>query len=486
MLLSELEPLTCILKTLIPEEEPSYVNDNHNDNDNYKNEIEMVETCLQLIYDYVNSNPTSISEPDFEDDMLIDIKELFTIHFEGDTLFNEDAEDEIDNIIDVAASIFYDNFMPRRSQKSVCPNKRSIKEIKYLEKQIKELSEIEQPEQRTPEWYKFRHNLITASNAYKAFEGQSSQNQLIYEKCEQQEIDKDNIQKHQVNTNSTLHWGQKYEPISVMIYEDKYKTKVGEFGCIQHSQYSFLGASPDGINIDKENGRYGRMLEIKNIVNREINGIPKKEYWIQMQLQMETCDLNECDFLETKFVEYSSWNEFEEDIDEDEYEDGNNITISNDGCQKGVIIHFNKKDGNPFYVYKPLNIICPDEIEEWEQKMIEDYESMQHGYTFMRFIYWKLEECSCVLVLRNKKWFQDNIEQLKNIWSIIEEERKTGHSHRAPNRRVKKEIDGESSQLNSGTQLNSGCLINLKNKSNININVIKIRTESFDETKANM
>ena len=78
MLLSELEPLTCILKTLIPEEEPSYVNDNNNDNDNYKNEIEMVETCIQLIYDYVNANPTSISEPDFEDDMLIDIKELFS------------------------------------------------------------------------------------------------------------------------------------------------------------------------------------------------------------------------------------------------------------------------------------------------------------------------------------------------------------------------------------------------------------------------
>ena len=29
------------------------------------------------------------------------------------------------------------------------------------------------------------------------------------------------------------------------------------------------------------------MLEIKNPVSREITGIPKEEYWIQMQLQME-------------------------------------------------------------------------------------------------------------------------------------------------------------------------------------------------------
>jgi len=476
MLLNELEPLTCILNSLTPEEEPSYINDAHNN----KNEIEMIETCLQLMYDYINENPTSISEPDFEEDMFTDIKELFTIHFQGDTFFNEDAEDEIDNIIDTAASIFYDNFLPRRSQRSVCKNKRSINEIKYLEKQIKELSELEQPEQRTSEWYKFRHNLITASNAYKAFENQNTQNQLIYEKCqplfipENENENDNNIQKQQVNTNSTLHWGQKYEPISVMIYEDKYKTKVGDFGCIQHPQYSFLGASPDGINIDKDNGRYGRMLEIKNIVNREINGNPKKEYWIQTQLQMEVCNLDECDFLETKFVEYSNWNEFEED--NDEYD--NNITLSKDGSLKGIIIYFHTNDGKPFYAYKPLHIISSDEIENWEQNMIEHYESNEYGYTFLKFIYWKLEEYSCVLVLRNKKWFEDNIEQLKNIWSIIEEERKTGHTHRAPNKRVKKEIECES------LQSNSGCLLNIKNKSIIS--VIKIRTESFDETKANM
>ena len=64
-----------------------------------------------------------------------------------------------------------------------------------------------------------------------------------------------------------------------------YKTCIGEFGCIQHPEYPFLGASPDGINILKDNPRFGRMLEIKNIVNRDITGIPKKEYWVQMQMQ---------------------------------------------------------------------------------------------------------------------------------------------------------------------------------------------------------
>ena len=32
-----------------------------------------------------------------------------------------------------------------------------------------------------------------------------------------------------VNVNTPLHWGQKYEPLSVLIYEDKFNTKVEDF-----------------------------------------------------------------------------------------------------------------------------------------------------------------------------------------------------------------------------------------------------------------
>ena len=80
------------------------------------------------------------------------------------------------------------------------------------------------------------------------------------------------------------------------------------------------------------------MLEIKNIVNREIDGIPKKEYWIQMQLQMEVCDLDECDFLETKFTEYDSSEAYWDNVIENE---GNHV-------KKGVIMYFHTKEGKAF------------------------------------------------------------------------------------------------------------------------------------------
>jgi hypothetical protein len=239
-----------------------------------------------------------------------------------------------------------------------------------------------------------------------------------------------------VNTNTPLHWGQKYEPLSVMFYENKYNSKVEDFGCIQHEHYSFLGASPDGIITDKNSDRYGRMLEIKNVVNREITGIPKKEYWVQIQLQLEVCNLDQCDFLETKFIEYPDKEAFYKDTDNKD----TILTKSLEGKQKGIILQFYTKEGRPFYKYKPLNIETQKQIQEWEESEVEKYESEPYQYNFIKFIYWKLEILSCVLVLRNKEWFKNSIVQLEKVWRIIEHERVHGYEHRAPNKKPKKEL----------------------------------------------
>jgi putative phage-type endonuclease len=481
MLINELEELEDILDTIVAddEEEPKLLESD--------DEVDCVETCMQLMSDYIDENPTAISEPDFHEEMIENIKELFLIEF-GYFFFDtqrENFEEELEEIIEVAAKLFYSQIIPQRSYDSTFiktkPN------IEKIEEQVTKLKNKPQPQQRTKEWYEHRHNLITASNAYKAFENESSRNQLIYEKCVplKQFIENDDTTITQktplpVNVNTAMHWGQKYEPLSVMIYEDKYKTRIGDFGCIQHETYQFLGASPDGINIDKTSPRYGRMLEIKNPVNREIDGVPKKEYWIQMQLQMENCDLDECDFLETQFVEYESEDAFKNDGDFSETENGD---------IKGVIMYFSSKEGVPIYKYKPLHVDCYEDFEVWEQQQMTEQEVATN--TWIKNIYWKLEEFSCVLVLRNKKWFQDNIGQMEELWKIVEKERVQGYSHRAPMKRVKPVVSDTS-------QLQSGCLINI-NKVNGKTNVaqetivagspsaaapiFRIRTESIDETK---
>ena len=274
---------------------------------------------------------------------------------------------------------------------------------------ITALESIPQPEQKSPEWYIFRHDHITASNAWKALSSQANKNQLIYEKCLPMNTEK---YKPTLNENS-LTWGHKYEPLSNLIYEIKMNTKVKEFGCIEHPIYKFLAASPDGIVVGENN--YGRMLEIKNVVSRVIDGCPKKEYYVQMQLQMEVCNLDECDFVETKFIEYDGFQQFIEDT-----------TID-----KGVIAVF-VKDNKFIYEYMPFDQNI--NIDEWTDNMIEKYKC--DGEWFKN-IYWKLDVFSCVLVKRNKEWFNAAINHLDELWKIVCEERQTGEFvKRAPKKRT--------------------------------------------------
>jgi putative phage-type endonuclease len=422
MLISELEDLDDILDSLIFEDEPSIFNDIY--------AVELVETALHLMDEYINLHPHVISEPDFHDILIEEIKDLFYIQLEEqiETLNNgNDIEDDMNELLEDAFIIFVSTFYPDKLQNHKYDiSEYDSEEIDLIEEKIQKLREIPQPEQRTPEWYQFRWNLITASNAWKAFESQSTINQLIYEKCQPLKSNGDDEEGlvKMVNVNTPLHWGQKYEPLSVLIYEQNYCTKVEDFGCIKHPNYAFLGASPDGINVNKESHLYGRMLEIKNVVSREINGIPKKEYWTQMQLQMEVCDLDECDFLETKFIEYPDYNSYKNDIE---------------GKMKGIFIHFHAKNGKPFYSYKPLDIINQEDINIWEGNTLSLYQSEPYNYTYMKFIYWKLDKLSCVLVVRNVEWFKNNIAQLERVWKTIEKERISGYEHRAPVRKTKKE-----------------------------------------------
>ena len=434
------------LDMLIPEESPPLF-----DNEDFT--VDCVETCLQLMHSYVEEDPLVTSDPDFKEFLLDEVKDLFIESIEetsGPYWYDKEFwSDELDDFLEIVYELFVDQIMPQTSY--------AIETDSYMiAEKLKKIDSKPKHEQRTKAWYEYRYNLITASSAHKAFDTLSSKNQLIYEKCQPLVIEDRN--SGSVNLNSTLHWGQKYEPVSTLLYEDIFKTKVSEYGCIQHDIYKFLGASPDGIMTNPELPRYGRMLEIKNIVNREINGIPKKEYWIQMQLQMETCDLDECDFLETKFMEYDSYTDFNKD--------GSFLTSEKEE-RKGVILYFSNRQGKPLYIYKPLQMDFKEFDEVWEQEQMALYEGQ--GYTWIRNIYWRLEKLSCVLIKRNREWFKNNIGILAEVWSLIEKERVIGCEHRAPKKR--------SNSLSGKSEVFTGCLIGKR------LQVIKVRTESIDETK---
>ena len=324
-----------------------------------------------------------------------------------------------------------------------------------------------QPEQRTREWYEFRYAGLTASSIWKALDTTAARNNLIYEKCKPLDLEK---KEGVVNINTPFHNGHKYEPLSIMIYEYIHNTTVGEFGCVEHDDTPFIKASPDGINIDPKNKLYGRMVEIKNPTTRKISGVPKKEYWIQMQIQMEVWGLDECDFLETSFKEYENEDEFLKDSDTE-----NTYSRTAEHKRKGIILMFN--DGKkPIYEYAPIDA-DKKTIDCFLEEKFTEYKNI----TWIKNIYWKLDTYSCVLVPRNKKWFKYAHPILQNTWDTILKERVSGYSHRKPCKRSAKKILSPK----SFEELNTKVTKLFPNNSEINHNavnaVIKIRTESFDK-----
>jgi putative phage-type endonuclease len=400
---------------------------------------DLYECSLIIFNTYIEAYPLHFADENFDDLLHISCQHLLNITIQE--MFAKKYSDYVlntvsDEIMNLSYREFYTNFSPKRSYEKTFVRSSVLHDI--IENKINMIKNKPQPEQRTPEWFEFRHNLITASSAGKIFESLSSINQIIYEKCSPM-VDRSNMSNMPVNTSSPLHWGQKYEPVSILFYEHKYNTKVEDFGCIQHDKYKFLGASPDGIITDKNSNLHGRMLEIKNVVSRVITGIPKKMYWIQMQLQMETCDLNDCDFLECQFKEYPDQESFNNDGD---------FKYTENEQLKGIILYF-EVDNRPIYEYMPLTM-KEDEYNIWKNEMMGKYDK------FMKVIYWKLDNYSCILVLRNTQWFDAAIIEIEKVWNTIIYEKETGFEHRAPKKRKKRANSIE----------NQECLIDLNQLDN--------------------
>jgi putative phage-type endonuclease len=375
----------------------------------------------EFINEYIQNEIENIHKSDFHEIMKTDITELvfeqmnniYNNKYDEDRVFDdiyEEVSSHCDNFFEI------NEYIPPRSFKNTFIVDITKTEFIDIQNQLRKLKDIKQVKQRTDEWYNQRNNLITASNIWKVFSTESQQNSLICEKCKPT----NDVHFNNVNVLSPLHWGTKFEPLTTMLYEKLYNTKITEFGCIPHSKYSFLGASPDGIIIDEESELFGRMIEIKNIVNRDITGIPKMEYWIQMQMQMETCNLNYCDFVETRFKLFETEDDFYDNMDNREH--------------IGVILYFINKptyneytsiNNSPHYVFMPLeNKLDKDSIEEWIKNTKTE---LMDTHTLFEVQYWYLDEISIVLVKRNQEWFHSSISKIESIWNKIETYRKNGN-----------------------------------------------------------
>jgi putative phage-type endonuclease len=294
--------------------------------------------------------------------------------------------------------------------------------LKRLRKKVKDLQKCPQPPQRTPEWFLARNTRITASEVasclFKSkkcceayvkefnipnFKYKESECLNSYESREDYIIKKcaayfgENVFKDSVYTL----WGKKYEEVANRLYCQLKDTTVIEFGLITHPRLKWIAASPDGITPD------GVMLEIKCPKSRKLDSsAPPIYYWTQMQWQLETCNLDVCDYLECEIVELSDENEFLE------YQ-------TTEKQHKGIVLQDTANEAtasvekDPKYIYPPIDIKEPQQYLDWRNEM-QTQEPNRYIPT-----YYLIKQYNIIAVHRNKEWFEDVKDDIKRTWDLV-------------------------------------------------------------------
>lgn len=330
----------------------------------------------------------------------------------------------------------------------------AVPEELYLKRKIQFewLRKIESPEQRTTPWYEQRNKSITASDCGCVL-GENKYEQVynfVFKK----------VFGSTFGTNMDCYHGKKFENVVTLMYEFVNDVIVDEFGLLGHPVYNFLAASPDGICTpycrDKvtPNPLVGRMIEIKCPFRRKIkySGTIKGDicpdyYWCQVQLQLECCDLDECDFVQCNIEEYSSRKDFLDDTNtECDYKS------KKYGLERGVVIELmptklneddyleqvvkrETKDGIVYdkyhiikndaiydkasFIYQPKLDMTLKELDEWIIQEMEKL-SKRPEVKLNKIIYWRFVERNSTLIVRDKQWFANNLETMRKIWAYVE------------------------------------------------------------------
>jgi putative phage-type endonuclease len=324
-------------------------------------------------------------------------------------------------------------------------------EIKKYRHTIKYLKSIPKFEQKSVNWLKQRSQYIGGSEAGTLVDANHYEPyyKLILKKVHEVPF---------INFAAT-YIGNKYENIANMIYEYLMNVRIDEYGFIPHKTIKFIGASPDGI-VSKykydgihKTSMVGKMLEIKCTVTRKINMDDDAEpleivpiyYYPQLQQQLETCDLDECDFWQIKPVEYNTRDEFKEDTSKkchfktiDEKFKGVVIQILPISKFKGISLNnpdkklFNEIYKNAKFMYPPRIDMTQKELFKWindvkhknipddlDDEIINNNYKIRNGYAYHKAFYWKVDYGRCTNIKRDKEWFKKYYPKYEKTWEYI-------------------------------------------------------------------
>lgn len=326
------------------------------------------------------------------------------------------------------------------------------KEHNKIKEQLKYFDSIPQYEQKSKEWLEQRKGYIGGSEAGSLLGMNKHETQYKY-------LERKIDENYQFINFEMVYHGNKHEDTAKLIYECLTNTHVNEYGFIPYNGNDYkkiFGASPDGIVSEYKNdmihktNKIGRMVEIKCPARRNINmdlsaslfDIIPKYYYPQVIQQLETCNLNYCDFWQCNIVNYYTEKHYEKDKGKYDY-------LTKDNKLRGVLFQilpiYEFKDYtdedlyDPTYklankIYAHAKFIHPykllmseQEKEEWITKvknqdladipndLLQHYQ-IKPGYKIHKIIYWKLENARCLTIPKNSNFFSSHFYIYETIW----------------------------------------------------------------------
>jgi hypothetical protein len=179
-----------------------------------------------------------------------------------------------------------------------------------------------------------------------------------------------------------MDWGVKYEPVVKIILE-RDGSQIQDLGRIQHRTVKGLAASPDGLYV--AGPLKGSLLEIKCPTSRAIQTEIPFDYWCQMQIQMEVCGIDSCEYVEAKFKE----------ADGDAADAEGHISL---------LLHTDDDSHEMKYVYHNDPAYQPSAEEPWI--CIETYS-------------WACTSLRRTVIKRDRAWFEKMLPDIELFWREV-------------------------------------------------------------------
>ncbi len=267
---------------------------------------------------------------------------------------------------------------------------------------VKSIQEAPQIPQRSEEWYRHYGKVLTASEFSALFVQTKRRKDLVLSKAvPPQDIPTNYRLACPTDEMNAIGWGIRFEPVVKLLLEHREKWKIFESGRLHHRSNTHLAASPDGIiaeSIHPE--QIGRLVEIKCPYSRSLGGEIPSDYWIQMQIQMEVADVDECEYIECDIVSNRAKQTSPVDLSGTTYQ--------------GIVYLLKQKveDDQPFD-YKYLY----GEIGSTESPGIPE------GYECIEVIPWGLKAWNRKLVHRDRTWFAATLPWQEAFWNDVEKVR---------------------------------------------------------------